>query len=88
MLSLLYIAACATEAESDENAIQPKSNISSILFDAKFIQSVKNLLELLKPVAQLTNFCQKSTTSSADAVEKWLEVEENASSELRVYVEN
>lgn len=35
-----------------------------------------------------TAICQKSTTSSADAIEKWLEVHENGSNELRVYVKN
>lgn len=48
--------------------------------------SVKTLLEILDPVAELTNFCQKSTSSAADAAEKWLELYENSSSELREFV--
>lgn len=83
-----YITACAAEAEIDEKAIQPKANISSILFDAEFLESVKKLLEILNPIAELTNFCQKSTTSAADAAEKWLELYEIDSSDLHGFVEN
>lgn len=92
MSYLLYlfcfaIAACAADAEIDENATQPKATISAILFDAGFIESVKNLISLLNPVAELTNFCQKSTSSAADAAEKWLQLCETDSSELRTFTE-
>lgn len=56
-------AACDVEAEIDANALKPKAAVSQLLFDAGFIASVKQLLELLNPVAKLTNYCQKSTTS-------------------------
>lgn len=86
-LFCFVIAACAADAENDEKATQPKANISSILFDAAFIDSVKNLILLLNPVAELTNFCQKSTTSAADAVEKWFQIYEIGSSELRAFID-
>lgn len=86
--SSTFVAACATEAETDANAVQPKSDISSILFNAEFVASVKKLLELLNPVAELTNFCQKNTSSAADAAEQWLKLYENGSDEMRTIIGN
>lgn len=42
---------------------------------------------MLNPVAELTNFCQKSTSSAADAAEIWLELHGNGPSGLREFVE-
>ena len=63
--------------------VELSSNVTPILFDVEFLASVQHLLEILNPVAELTNFCQKSTT-----VEKWLELLENDSNELHGFVKN
>lgn len=49
---------------------------------------MKKLLALLDPVAvaDLTNYCQKSTTSVADAVEKWMELAENGTEEMNQFL--
>lgn len=60
-------AACDVEAETDKDAIRPKSNVSSILFNQQFITAVKTLVNILNPVAELANFCQKSTASARQA---------------------
>lgn len=67
-------AACDAEAELDKDAMKPKRKVASLLFNEGFSASVRKLLTILNPVAELTNFCQQSTTSSADAAEKWLEL--------------
>lgn len=81
-------AACARDAEIDDKAIKPKESISTLLFKADLVASVKKLLELLDPVAKLTNYCQKSTCSAADAAEEWLKLLENGPTELRDFVES
>lgn len=78
-------ADCDAEVEKDKNAIRPKPAVSQLLFKEDFVESVKNLVDLLDPVAELTNYCQKSDVSAADAVEKWLDLIENESQELRDY---
>lgn len=80
-------AACDAEAEIDERAIKPKANVSSLLFNAEFLSSVRKLLGILNPVAELTNFCQKSTTSGADAAEKWMELLDDGPIDLREFLE-
>lgn len=75
-------AACEVELESDAEAIAPKPNVSSLIFNFNFIGSVKYLLQLLDPVAELTNYCQKSNSSVADAAEKWLELLNDGPNEL------
>lgn len=81
----MVAAACDADAEEDEHALTPKPGVSSLLFDANFLESVKELLELLNPVAELTNYCQKSTSSAADAAEKWLKLLDNGPEELREF---
>lgn len=80
-------AACDAEAEIDEKAIKPKNEVSALLYNANFLASVKTLLELLNPVADLTNFCQKSTCSAAEAAEKWMELLYDGPSKLRTFLE-
>lgn len=82
------VVKCDKATESDRNAITPKAGVSSILFDEQFIASVKTLLELLNPVAELTNFCQKSTASAANAAEKWIELLHNGPADLREFLEH
>lgn len=77
-------ADCDAELENDKNAIRPKAGVSQLLFNENFIESVKMLIALLDPVAELTNFCQKSNVSIADAVEKWLDL--LANDKLEKYV--
>lgn len=67
-------AACDSEAELDPDAKKPKRKVVSLLFNEGFSASVRKLLTILNPVAELTNFCQKSSASSADAAEKWLQL--------------
>lgn len=81
-------AECDAEYENDKNAIRPKPAVSQILFNADFVESVKKLVDMLDPVAELTNYCQKSDVSVADAAEKWLDLLENESHELQKYVED
>lgn len=80
-------AKCDKAAETDSKAITVKPSVSSLLYDQKFITSAKTLLEMLNPVAELTNFFQKSTASAADAAEKWLELLLNGPIELREFLE-
>lgn len=80
-------AACDADAESDRNATRPDTRVSGLLFNSRFVDSVNNLLEILNPVAELTNYCQKSTSSAADAVEKWAELLATENHELRECVE-
>ncbi|XP_055309489.1 uncharacterized protein LOC129573203 [Sitodiplosis mosellana] len=80
-------AACDAEADVDEKAIKPKASVSSLLFNVDFLASVKKLIEVLNPVAELTNFCQKSSTSSAEAVEKWLQLQSDGPEELKPFLE-
>lgn len=75
-------AACDAEAEIDKSAIRPKPSVSQLLFDFEFIDSVKELLQLLSPVAELTNKCQKSDCSVADALEEWMKLSKNCPEDL------
>lgn len=45
-------------------------------------------VELLNPVSEMTNYCQKSTTSAADAVEKWSKLLVNGPEDLREFVDS
>ena len=65
-------ADCDLEILNDERAIRPKRQVSQLLYDVEFQEEARNLLHILDPVAELTNFCQKSSSSAADAIEKWL----------------
>ena len=80
-------AACDAEAELDDKAIRPKSKVSALLFNANFLTSVRKLLEILNPVGELTNICQKSTSSAADAAQKWMELINDGPSDLRTFAE-
>lgn len=84
------VAADDDELPSTEqtDCIRPSTGVSQILFNDNFVESVKHMLQLLDPVAELTNDCQRSDFSAADAIEKWLSLLENASEELRGFLEN
>ncbi|XP_058975159.1 uncharacterized protein LOC131801101 [Musca domestica] len=59
-----------------------KSYISELLYKEDFIQSVKELFDLLNPVALLIKNCQKSEYSIADATEEWIKLLTTAKPEL------
>lgn len=80
-------AACDVEAEVDKDVLKPKSKVVSLLFNEGFTASVRNLLKILNPVAELTNFCQKSSVSSADAAEKWLKLLTDGPEDLQPFLE-
>lgn len=80
-------AECDAEYENDKNAIRPKHGVSQLLFNADFVESVNELVDILDPVAELTNYCQKSDVSVADAAKKWLDLLGSESLELKKYVE-
>lgn len=61
---------CDEEAEQDPKALKP----TSLLHNSSFVAPVNKLLDLLNPVAELTNICQSSSTSVANAAEKWLQL--------------
>lgn len=80
------VAECENEAEIDPDAIQPKAKVTQLLFNVNFLASVKKLLDLLNPVAELTNYCQRSDISVADGAEKWLNLMADCSN-LRDFLE-
>lgn len=67
---------------------KPAPAVSQLLFNNTFIDSVKNLLSLLDPIAKLINLCQKSDSSIADAAEAWLDLLNEAPPELKPFVES
>lgn len=86
----------ANESEEDELDFEevneiitklPEPRVTQLLFDHEFIDSVKNFLSLLDPIAKLINVCQQSDTSVADATEEWLSLLKNAPDELKTIVE-
>lgn len=79
-------AECDADVEIDEHAITPEPGVSALLYNAEFLSSVKELLEILNHVGELTNYCQKSSSSAADAAEKWLEIYDNGSAKMRSFV--
>lgn len=60
--------------EDEMDAKNPDAAVIQLLFNMNFINSVKNLLFLLDPIAKLMNICQKSDCSVADDVEQWLDL--------------
>lgn len=79
------VAACDVDSEIDPEIAKPKATVTSLLFNANFVEKVKTLLEMLNPVAKLTNVCQKSSCSAADAAEQWLKLYDEGPVELRVF---
>lgn len=60
--------------EDETDAKNPDAAVIQLLFNINFINSVKNLLFLLDPIAKLMNIYQKSDCSVADDVEQWLDL--------------
>lgn len=80
-------AACHAEKEIDKDATAPKPHVSKLLFNAQFVDSVKETLEILDPVAKLTNKCQQSNFSAGDAVEEWIFLFEEGPEALRPFLD-
>lgn len=75
-----------TNADAQKTKV-PKPNVTKMLFDHEFIESVKGFLSVLDPVAELINKCQKIDSSAADGCELWLSLLKNAPSDLKELAE-
>lgn len=64
-----HVASSDEEDEEDVAARKPVPAVTQLLFNENFIESAKNMLEIMEPIGELINVCQKSTSSVADAVE-------------------
>lgn len=80
-------AACHAEKAIDKDATAPKPHVFKLLFDGQFVASVKETLEMLDPVAKLTNKCQQSNFSAGDAVEEWMSLYEEGPEALRSFLD-
>lgn len=76
------------EQDDVDEEKKPAAAVSQLLFNNTFIDSVKNLLSLLDPIAKLINLCQKSDSSIADAADAWLDLLIEAPVELKPFVES
>lgn len=76
------------EVEEDVAARKPVPDVTQLLFNENSIGSAKNMLEIMETIGELINFCQKSTSSIADAVEMWLKLLGNASNDLQTLANN
>lgn len=77
----------ANDENIESDTTNPDTAITQLLFNATFVESVKNLLSILDPIAKLINSSQKSDFSAADAIEEWFELFENAPREITSIVE-
>lgn len=57
------------DIDTDEIKI-PNPIVTRLLFNATFIDSVKNFLSMLDPIAKLINVCQTGNATVADAYEE------------------
>lgn len=73
-------------SEDECETKNPDPAVTQLIFNSNFIESVKNLLSLLNPIAEVINVCQKSNVSLADGVEKWLDLLNNSPEELKELV--
>lgn len=80
-------ADCDIAFQKDKNAARPKPAVSQLLLNANFVDSVKDLVNMLDSVAELIDYCQRSDVLAADLVEKWLDLLGNESQELSKLVD-
>lgn len=73
----------ASQDDNNGEIKSPDPIVTQLIFNATFIDSVKNLLLMLDPIAKLINVCQKGNASNADAVEQWLDLLGKAPEELK-----
>lgn len=76
-----------SEAVEDAIAKRPSPAVTRLIFNDEFVESVMKMLEIMDPIGQLINVCQKSTSSIADAIEEWVNLLHNASPELKSIVD-
>lgn len=88
MGNLAHMRITSANEEESENSKKPDAAVVQLLFNSSFIESTKGLLILLDPIAELINICQKDDTSAADAVQKWLQLQETAPNELKTILKN
>lgn len=55
-----------------EESVTISSDAMVLLFDIEFAIEVQKAIGVLDPICKLVNFCQKKTTSVAEAAEMWL----------------
>lgn len=80
-------ADCSTEYQNNQDTTRLSPAISELLLNTDFIESVENLVNMLDSVAELINYCQRSDVSSADIVEKWLDLLGHESQELSKFAD-
>lgn len=51
-----------------------KQNVTQLLYDEEFLQSINSCIELITPICELVNICQKTESSIADAANLWLKL--------------
>lgn len=73
-------------ADYDDENVRPKPGVVQLLSNTDFIDSLRNLVNMLDSVAELINYCQRSDVLAADVVEKWLDLLRNESEELSKFV--
>lgn len=73
--------------DEDDSTKHPDPSVAQLLFNVSFVDSAKNLLSSLDPIAKLINVCQKSNVSVADAVEEWFDSLAEAQREIKPLVE-
>lgn len=61
---------------SAEGYIKVKAEVTYLLYNEDFINEIKEMIQILEPICQLVNKCQKSDFSVADAVEEWFEIKQ------------
>lgn len=76
----------ANENENSNKRLE--QSVAKLLFNVSFLDSAKNLLAALDPIAKLINVCQKSKTSIADAIEEWIELLSETPEEMKYLVES
>lgn len=72
-------------ADSDAG-LEPSSDVSQLLLDSDFIESVQTLVNMLDSTVDLINYCQRENVSIADIIEKWLNLLRHESHELSQFV--
>lgn len=80
-------ADCEADYQRDKSVARPKSSVTQLLSNTDFVETVKNLADMLDSVSEVINYCQRSDVSAADIIEKWLDLLRSESEELRNFVD-
>ncbi|XP_065221822.1 uncharacterized protein LOC135846571 isoform X2 [Planococcus citri] len=65
-----------------------KANVQKLIIDDAFIQKVKDQIELLNPVCEVINFCQKKDCSLADGTSAWFNLKLPSKYDNNAHVQN